>query len=350
MLKKDNFTSALRRQKCDHVPFCLSLCPALQQEFERRTGETDVQKYFDFDFRGVGLNPTKHPNDYSRYFGTLKEGTRIDEWGVGYEPCSTQHFTRFLHPMENFDDPSQVEAFPMPDFLAPYRYEGLKERIDAIHEAGYAAHFGAIQIFEFTWYLRGLDNLLCDMLTDEDMAKACLSRVADTEVGIARRVAEAGADSIMFGDDVGTQRGMMMDRALWRKWLKGDMARAIAAAKEVNPDILCVYHSDGVIYDIIPELIEIGVDVLNPVQPECVDPALLKKQYGDRLSFWGTIGTQTTMPFGTTQEVTDTVRRMIETVGEGGGLLIAPTHLLEPDVPFDNILAMVDAVRKYGKY
>lgn len=112
--------------------------------------------------------------------------------------------------------------------------------------------------------------------------------------------------------------------------------------------MIALYHSDGVIYDIIPELIEIGVDVLNPVQPECVDPTALKAQYGDRLSFWGTIGTQTTMPFGMPEEVRENVRHMIETVGKGGGLLIAPTHLLEPEVPWENIEALIRAVKDYG--
>jgi hypothetical protein len=124
----------------------------------------------------------------------------------------------------------------------------------------------------------------------------------------------------------------------------------LEALRAVNPDVLAFYHSDGVIYDIIPELIEIGVDVLNPIQPECVDPVLLKQQYGDKLSFWGTIGTQTTMPFGTPEEVRETVRHMIETVGKGGGLVIAPTHLLEPEVPWENIEALVKAVRDFGTF
>jgi uroporphyrinogen decarboxylase len=154
-------------------------------------------------------------------------------------------------------------------------------------------------------------------------------------------------DVIMFGDDVGTQKALMMSVETWRKWVKPATAATIAAAKAVNPDVIALYHSDGVIYDIIPELIEIGVDVLNPVQPECVDPLVLKEQYGDRLSFWGTIGTQTTMPFGTPEEVRENVRQMIQTVGKGGGLLIAPTHLLEPEVPVENVVAYINACAEY---
>jgi uroporphyrinogen decarboxylase len=112
--------------------------------------------------------------------------------------------------------------------------------------------------------------------------------------------------------------------------------------------VLVFYHSDGNILPIIPELIEIGVDILNPIQPECMDPAELKRMYGDKLSFWGTIGTQTTMPFGTPDDVRNEVCERIATVGKGGGLFLSPSHILEPEVPWANIEAFVEAERKYG--
>jgi len=128
------------------------------------------------------------------------------------------------------------------------------------------------------------------------------------------------------------------------------LKRVIESAKEVNPDMLVYYHSDGYIEPIIPDLIEVGVNILNPVQPECMDPTKIKERYGDRLAFFGTIGIQTTMPHGTPEDVRKEVKTRIETVGRGGGLLIAPTHVLEPDVPWENILAFFDAVEEYGKY
>jgi uroporphyrinogen decarboxylase len=134
----------------------------------------------------------------------------------------------------------------------------------------------------------------------------------------------------------------------WREFVKPRLAALIsAAAKHGLPTCL---HSCGCIREIIPDLIEIGLTVLNPVQPECMDPVALKKQYGGQLAFWGTIGTQTTMPFGAPAEVKATVKRMIETVGKGGGLVLAPTHVLEPDVPWENILAFFQAVEEYGRY
>lgn len=350
MTPRENVLAALRRENPQWVPFYFELCPSLLETFKAKTGTEDYQEYYNFDVRSFGIQPTRHQNDYSQYFKNLNPNVVIDEWGVGHEPGSVAHFTRFLHPMEDFDSPEDVWNFPLPDILADYRWEGMKEKVEKCHREGNAAIFFAVQIFEPAWYLRGLENLLCDMMSDEDMAEACLGKMAQYQTKVARRVAECGFDIIVFGDDVGTQKALMMSYELWCRWLKPYMKAAISAAKEVNPEVLAFYHSDGVIYDIIEDLIEIGVDILNPVQPECIDPLKIKKMYGDRLSFWGTIGTQTTMPFGTADEVRSKVKEMIEVVGKGGGLCIAPTHLLEPDVPYENVEAFIETVREFGKY
>ena len=188
-----------------------------------------------------------------------------------------------------------------------------------------------------------------DLVLNEEFAAFILDRLTEMQCDGMRFIADCDVDVVITGDDMGTQRGMMMSPDMWRKWFKPRMAKVIEAARSVKPDVHVWYHSDGDVRDIIPELIEIGVDVLNPVQPECMDPAELKRLYGDRLNFWGTVGTQTTMPFGTPEEVRRVVRERIETVGkDGGGLLIAPTHVLEPDVPWENVVAFFDAVREFG--
>jgi uroporphyrinogen decarboxylase len=350
MNERENLIRAVKRQKPDHVPFGLSLCESLVKVFKKKTGSEDYFDYFDIPYRYLNLLPSKKPVDYSGYYEYLPAGAYIDDWGVGQIPGSLAHFTKMLHPMENFKTPEQVREFPLPDILEDYRWEGFKKRVNDLKEKGLFTVYTEVQIFEPAWYLRGLDNLLVDMITDEDMAAACLDRMTDIQCKMAARLAEAGIDMIVYGDDVGTQKSMMMSPEIWRKWLKPTMKKAIKAAKDIKPDLIAYYHSDGVIFDIIPDLIEIGVDVLNPIQPECMDPAEVKEMYGDRLSFWGTIGTQTTMPFGSCREVEEKVKLMIEKVGKSGGLVIAPTHLLEPEVPWENVIALVEAVKKYGKY
>jgi uroporphyrinogen decarboxylase len=195
-----------------------------------------------------------------------------------------------------------------------------------------------------------METLLEDLVIRPDLAAALFDRITAIRCTLVQALVRLGVDVLVLGDDVATQHGMMLSPAMWRHWLCSRLAQVIAAARSIRRDILVLFHSDGNLSAIIPELIEIGVDILNPVQPECMDPAALKVQYGDRLSFWGTIGTQTTMPFGTPQQVKDEMRRRMETVGQGGGLLLGPTHSLQPDVPWANIVAFFEAVEEYGRY
>ena len=185
---------------------------------------------------------------------------------------------------------------------------------------------------------------------EAQMARAILDPVTAIRCAQAAEFVKAGVDLLSLGDDIGTQHGPMMSISMWREVLKPRLAAVISSARKASPDIVISYHSDGKVDVFIEDLIELGIDVLNPIQPECMDPVAIKKRYGDRLSFWGTIGTQTTMPFGTAAEIRAEVKRMIETVGEGGGLLIAPTHRLQPEVPWENVLAFVKAVEEYGVY
>jgi uroporphyrinogen-III decarboxylase len=150
---------------------------------------------------------------------------------------------------------------------------------------------------------------------------------------------------IWIGDDVGTQRGMLMSPKHWRKFLKPRMENFIASLKAINPSVKVAYHSDGNIYPIIPELIEIGLDILNPIQPACMDPIKLKKDFGDRLCFWGSIDEQHTLPYGTTEDVQQEVRRRLGTIGINGGLIIGPTHHVQLDTPPENFWAMIDTIR-----
>jgi uroporphyrinogen decarboxylase len=190
--------------------------------------------------------------------------------------------------------------------------------------------------------------MLCDFLLRPDMAEALLERTTAMSCAMAARYAEAGVDIIYYGEDIASQQDLLMHIRTWRKWLKPRLARVIESARRAKPDIHFLYHSDGNVARVVPELIEIGVDVLNPIQPECMDPAALKRQFGDRLAFNGGISVQKTMPWGTPSDVRREVKQLIATVGQGGGLVIAPAHVIEPEVPWENIVAFHEAVDEYG--
>ena len=148
---------------------------------------------------------------------------------------------------------------------------------------------------------------------------------------------------------MGSQKSMLMSPDMWQQYFKPCLVRIIKEVKKVNPNVYIAYHSCGYIEPIIPELIEAGVDILESVQPEAMNPAKLKREFGDRLSFWGTVGAQSTMACGSPQEVKNVVKERLETVGRGGGLIIAPAHTMEREVPYENIAAFFEAVEEYGK-
>jgi uroporphyrinogen-III decarboxylase len=143
---------------------------------------------------------------------------------------------------------------------------------------------------------------------------------------------------------------MLISPQMWREFIKPRYARLIAAFKDQNPALKIAYHCDGYFEPIIPELIEIGLDVLNPVQPLAMDPAEIKRKYGQALSFWGTVDTQFTFPFGSPEDVAQEVRQRLRTVAPGGGLVLCSSHRVQPDVPLENIKAFYRTARQEGAY
>jgi uroporphyrinogen-III decarboxylase len=162
------------------------------------------------------------------------------------------------------------------------------------------------------------------------------------------RAVALGAEVIVMGDDAAHHGGPLISPAMWRRFFRPRMARFIAELKAINRNVKVAYHSDGVIYPIIPDLIEIGVDVLNPIQPACMDPVRLKREFGDRLCFWGSIDEQHTLPFGAPEDVRREVLTRMETLGQGGGLILGPTHHVQLDTPMENFWAMIDTIQKPG--
>ena len=356
LTKRENCLAVMNRNNPEWVVYHISYTPDLQRRVQENITVSDSVRHHQFPAATVSApyRRKEDKRDFSKYYADIElpEGTHIDGMGTAHAPGSRYHFDKYIFPMRNFTDPKEVEEYPWPQ-EPPYDdayHAAMKKSAEEIKSRDLIAVGSVGHIFEQAWYLRGMDNLFADFILNEDLAAALLDKITSFCIGRARAAGIAGADMIATGDDVGMQNRMLMSPDEWRKWIKPRFASVIAAAKEHKPDIHVKYHSDGAIDPIIPDLIEIGVTILNPVQPECMDPVELKKQYGDKLAFDGTIGIQTTMPFGTPDDVDRTVKRMIETVGKDGGLIVAPTHVLEPEVPLDNIRALLDAVDRYGHY
>lgn len=353
MTPRERVLTAMRRTgKPDRVPFEISwgaFTPGLMEVYRQRTGSAkDPAEYFDFDTRLVNIDPTRRKRDFSGWFKeTTPPNTLWDEWGYGALRGSVEHFLEYrYHPLAGCTTVEQVLEFDWPDVDAEYRFEGVAEATRTFQSRGYAvAGELYLTIFETAWLLRGMEKLLLDFCRNDGIADAICEAITRIRVRQAVGYAQIGVDILRLGDDVATQRGPMMSLDLYRMYLKERTRRIITAAKEVKPDLLVFMHSDGAMANFIPEYIDIGVDIVNPVQPECNDLTEIGRRYSDRLSFWGGIGTQTTMPFGTPQEVGAKVREVHMQLGQHGGLLLAPSHILEPDVPWENVLAFVEAAR-----
>lgn len=347
---RENLIRAARRQGFDWIPVDILLCDAQIEAFKRKFGDIDYFDWFGVDFRWVTL--TEHPGyDNGRKLfrrEVLPADTVIDVIGVGHSKGSeaAYHMTRMHHPLQGCESVDEISGYPLPVFTRKEN-QPLFDQIRSLHHQGLAAMCSMqMTIWEAAWYIRSMPELLMDMMLGDEKATVLLDRITEYAVNRVRLYTEAGVDIISLGDDVGMQSGPLMSVDLWELWIKPRLKSVIDAARQINPEVLVFYHSCGDATAFIDGLIECGVDILNPIQPECMDFNQIQEKYGDRLSFWGTLGTQQLLPFGTPAEVRELTLDRIRRCGKKGGLIIGPTHLVEPEVPFENLVAMKDAARE----
>jgi uroporphyrinogen decarboxylase len=360
MKHRDRVMMALDHQAPDRCPMQVSFTP----EFAARL-EADLQ------LKGQGLhNPHGGGNTYALerlldedmlltsvgwvngYYqnGYQDLDSYQDEWGVVWRTIEYQ--TRFGrgkytepygHPLA---DDRALEAYIPPAPERPELYLEAERTLRDFKDEYWVVGVTPTTIFECAWALRGYEQLLIDMLSDPGRANCVLDFPFRYHKAVTERLVRMGVDMIWLGDDVGGQTSMLMSPKMWRMYLKPRMAELISCLHAINPHVKIAYHTDGVVYPIIPELIEIGVDVLNPIQPMAMDPIKLKNDHGEVLCFWGSMDIQQTLPYGTPDEVRDEVLLRLRTIGRNGGLLIGPTHNLQLDTPLENFWAMVHTIRE----
>ena len=279
-------------------------------------------------------------------------GAYTDEWGVAWRehpyttPFGVGHYTEMVgHPLAEDD---AIDRYVPPD---PHRPELYTDAARVVRD--YKAEYWIVgvtvtTIFETAWALRGYEQMLMDFVVNPELAERILDIPYHYHLTAAKKLVELGVDMIWVGDDIGMQTGMLISPRTWRTFFKPRMATFIATLKAINPALKVAYHSDGDISPIIPDFIEMGLDVLNPIQPACMDPAELKRQYGDRLCFWGAIDEQHTLPFGKPEDVRAEVLTRLQTIGKNGGLILGPTHHVQLDTPLENFWAMVQTIVETG--
>lgn len=321
--------------------------------------EEDVLQQFKVDTRCLRSNP---PSNFTLTIQEEGEHSILtDEWGIRWKMPLEHGFYYDIDvsPLASFTAPKEVGEYPWPDPRDPSRYEHLRKKAESMEttsQAGIVLERNTGGIFETSWWMRGFENFLMDLAANPSMACAIMDHVLEFKMAYWEEALQKVKDNILVmaeADDLGGQSGLLFSPAMYRKYLKPRHKKLFSFMKKQAPDVKLFYHSCGAFYELIPDLIEIGVDILNPIQVSApnMDTKKLKQEFGQDLVFWGGgVDTQNILPYGTEQEVRDEVKRRIDDLARGGGFVFAAVHCIQRDVPPENIQAMWETLQDYETY
>jgi uroporphyrinogen decarboxylase len=346
---RERVIQALSCQKPDRIPKALAF---FDQPLEA-IAPTAPEDYFDLEIRYAEFEPLDNQDDFLEYMDNLPEDVHVGnlaqlrtyyEWQYHPEKGRTR-------PLSNIRSLKDLVKFVLPDLSNPARHTGLPKKITGWHSQGFAVagsppHLGG-QLFETAWRLRGFENFMVDLVQRGELVSYLLDQLTSMLIENALILARAGVDILLLDDDVAMPNRLLISPAVWREYFKPRMAKAINIAREESPDLLVFYHSDGNFTGLLQDLVDIGVNVINPVQPDCMDAAAIKSEFGDRLAIWGAVGSARLWDQGTPDQVRAEVHRCIKTLGPEG-LLLAPAYDIEFS-PFENIVAFIEAVEEFGQ-
>ena len=281
----------------------------------------------------------------------VESGLVTNEWGVKYKTVG-YYSEMVYHPLAYAESIADVNGFAFPDPQAPGRFELAREVVERYGERYAICGDLECTILEASWYLTGFEKFLIDLSLEKEYVFALLDRVMWYSLEVGKELIKSGADIVWLGDDLGTQQGMLLSPTMWRKYFKERMRKVIQSLKSMNPQVKIAYHSCGSYYPLIPELIEIGVDILNALQPNAKDMELarLKEQFGEKVVFFGGVDTQGVLPFGSLRDTEEEIKRVIRAAAGGGGLILAGAHNIQPDVSVEKLVSIFEFSKQYGTY
>jgi uroporphyrinogen decarboxylase len=339
---------ALTCQRPDRIPKAL----AFWEESLPAIAPIVPADYFGLDVRFADFEPPAGQDDFLRYLEQLPPDVYVGDLGQlktyhawGYHPEAGP-----LQRLSAAQTLAELAEAVFPWLADPGRHDGLAKQVAAWHDRGLAVaggppHLGG-ELFETAYRLRGFEEFLLDLAARKSVAHYLLDQLTAALIQNAVILARAGVDILLLDDDVAMPTGLIVGPATWREFFKPRLAQIIRTARAVAPALIVFYHSDGDFTRLIPDLLEIGVNVINPLQPDCMDATAIKREFGDRLALWGTVGTAALWHHGSPDQIRAEVRHRIETLGPAG-LLLAPAYDLD-FAPFANVAAFCEAVEEYG--
>ncbi|MCJ7796441.1 MAG: hypothetical protein MUQ56_06685 [Thermoleophilia bacterium] len=332
MDSRERVRLALSGEHPDRVPCTLGF---FRQDL---FGAPDTDELFNTDVRFVEFEPPPVQEGFLSYLETLPDDVHVGNLGQlrTYHDWSYRPEIGSTHPLAGVRSPEDLVDGLLPDLTDPARHAGIADRVRHLQAQGLAV----------AYRLRGFNTFMEDLLARGALVDYLLDQLGALLLSNALVLAQAGVDVLLLDDDVASPHGLMISPLMWQRFFKPRLAEVIRAVRETAPDMLVFYHSDGDFTRIVPELVEIGVQVINPLQPDCMDARAIREAYGDRLAFWGTVGTARLWDEGTPDEVRAEVGLRISTLGPAG-LLLSPAYDID-FAPRDNVAAFVEAVRTRG--
>lgn len=335
MQKRDVIIDAIRHKNPAHTPWNIELTAQFRDKTAAQCGCADPELFFQNHMLRKKYKKNRK----------LENGQEVDLFGVTWEHAKDGGDVGNVvdYPLLRMD----LADYRFPEVDVPFATELANQLVREKQETGRFTMFSiTMGYFERLWSLYSMEEALVNMIADEETTFAVLEQIEAHHHKLLDTVLDYDFDAIYFGDDWGQQHELMMGPALWRKFLKPGMARLFAHAKRKGKFV--VLHSCGDLRSILGDLVDMGLDVYNTVQPEIYDLQTLKREYGADLTFYGGISTQQFLPGATAAQCKDMARRMIDQMAAGGGYILSLTHAVTPDIPVENILALVEAANEYG--
>ena len=340
----ENLRSAAKGGTSSWIPFTLDIGaipgmtePALRQ-FEEQTGADNPAEYFDYDFRTCSLVAAYGGMEPAKLYKELPDGTTFDEWGIGHWAGGAEAtYEKMFSPLASASEAAEIEALPEPLLKDVQETASIEE----FHSRGYPVFGYAGSIYEWSWWLRGMQAFMEDLILNPHLIESLTGKVASYVRKLALKSAEAGIDVLCFFDDVGMQTGMQISPELWKRFIKPHWESILSEVRRLYPDSMFFLHSCGNIGEILPDIIEVGFHMLHPVQPECMDFKKTKSLYGDHILLCATISAQRIFPFGTPEEVRREAQRLKAICSEDCRGILCPSNMIQPETPWENILAFV---------
>lgn len=346
MNKKQRIKACIHHENVDRVPWQINytsdLAARLMQEIglDYRFGDVlgeNVLKYSaldDYFDNHIAYIRNRSVRSYSE----VRPGVFQDEWGVMWDRTIDKDIGIPVNVV--LRNPS-TEGLKIPDPEATERYAHLPLTIRT-NEDRYIVSKFSYSLFERAWSLRGMQNLMTDFLENPSFVQDLFDTITEFNLRIIKNLSQFSIDAVQFGDDWGQQNGLMIDPSSWRTFLKPRLKLMYDQVHAQGYDV--IIHSCGNISSILDDLVEIGVNVYNPFQPEVIDQKQLMVNYSGKLAFYGGISLQQTLPLGTASDIQHEVSDLLNLADRYGGLIISPSHDMTPDVPLNNIQAMMDVI------